>query len=602
MKACVLYIVLVLTGLQLPAQVITLSDEHQKYPAAYPWYREDRSGSLSFEEVIQSPAAFTRSSTSVPDFMGNLSRAIWYRFEVVNNSPVDQWFLEIKGGYMHRITLYQLNPGGAVDSMTLSADEDFKLRPIRSHNLVYPVQIPVGQQRTFYVKATSKSLIRASMSFNTMQTLYENSTFTSYGNGFFAAFSVALLLYNLFVYFSLRERVYLYYIGYIFTTLLHTNLVSGHVVAIFPWLDFLNTTVLLSLVSVFSILFTNSFLQTRRYVPFIYKSRWYVMAAFILPVLLFFSGQYALAILVLSNLMFLLFAYWMLTGIIAWRNGFQPAIYYISGFGALALMNMIFELKILGLVNENYWIDSCLYIGSALEAMILSFALASKINFYKKEKERLQEETYHQAIHFSRELISMQEAERKRIASELHDGLGQKLILIKNKILRAEQPGASTHLSGEALSQNVADAIQEVRDISYALRPYQLDLLGLTSSVKSLVQESLDAVQMDYRIDTDNIDGMFSNDAQINIYRIIQECINNIVKHSGAANVEVVIKKQKDGLKICIADDGKGFDRSVNPNGFGLKGIKERLQILGGTLTLTSAPSGGTRFEFQVPE
>ena len=86
---------------------------------------------------------------------------------------------------------------------------------------------------------------------------------------------------------------------------------------------------------------------------------------------------------------------------------------------------------------ENYWTDSSLFIGVAIEAIILSFALANKFNFYKKEKERLQEEAYKQAIHFSRELINMQEAERKRIASELHDSLGQKLVLIKNRILRA---------------------------------------------------------------------------------------------------------------------------------------------------------------------
>lgn len=98
MKVCVLYVVLVMTGLPLRAQVITLSDTLQKQPVTYPYYREDRWGSLSFEEVVQSPDAFTRSSIPVPDFMGNLSKAIWYRFDVANNSAVNQWFLEIKGG------------------------------------------------------------------------------------------------------------------------------------------------------------------------------------------------------------------------------------------------------------------------------------------------------------------------------------------------------------------------------------------------------------------------------------------------------------------------------------------------------------------------
>lgn len=602
MRASILYIVLAMTWLQLPAQVITLSDTLQKYAVTYPYYREDPLASFTFEEIKKEH--FVQAHTKVPDFLGNFSEAIWYRFEVQNNSRSDDWYLEIKGGFMHHLTVYQVNENGSTDSLTLSGDSDFRARPVFSNNLIFPLKIPVDTSAGIYVRATSKTLIRSSMNISTLQKLYEDSLFNIYGDGFFTAVVVALLLYNLFVYFSLREKVYLYYIGYMFTAILHTNLVAGHLQVFLPWLDGLNTTTVLPFISLFSILFTNSFLQTRQYAPFIYKMRLPLIIICLLPLACYAAGDYGPAILLAAVFIFMLFAYWLSAGILAYRKGFAPAIFYIAGFGALVLMSVVFEFKMRGWLEESYWTDSSLFIGGAVEAVILSFALASKINFYKKEQERLQEQAYQQAIRFSRELISMQEAERKRIASELHDGLGQKLILIKNKILRAAQPGAaaSIHLSGEALTQNVADAIQEVRDISYALRPYQLDLLGLTSSVRSLVQESLDAVQIDYRIDIDNIDGLFDNDAQINVYRIIQECINNIVKHAGAKNVDVVIKRGSGRLKIGVADDGAGFDVSGNHPGFGLKGIKERLQILGGTMTVTSASPQGTLFEFHVPE
>lgn len=127
--------------------------------------------------------------------------------------------------------------------------------------------------------------------------------------------------------------------------------------------------------------------------------------------------------------------YWVIAGIIAYRNGLAPAAFYLGGYGILVVVSIVYELKMKGLLPENYWTDSSLFIGVAIESVILSFALANKFNFYKKEKERLQNEAYQQATRFSRELISMQEAERKRIASELHDSLGQKLVLIKNKIL-----------------------------------------------------------------------------------------------------------------------------------------------------------------------
>ncbi|WP_282457220.1 7TM diverse intracellular signaling domain-containing protein [Chitinophaga sedimenti] len=438
---------------------------------------------------------------------------------------------EVKGGFMNQLTVYQVSESARVRSLTLTGDQHFSTKPIQSSNLIFPLALPKGTRTVIYVRATTKTLIRTSMTISTMQKLYEDNARISYGDGFFTAVAVALLLYNLFVYFSLREKVYLYYIGYISTAILHTNLAAGHAQLFLPWLDWLNTTTILPVVSFFSILFTNSFLQTRENAPLIYKIRWGVIALCAVPLAFYVAGWYAAGITLSATLIFALFFYWILAAVIAHKKGFAPAIYYLIGFGALVLMSIIFEFKMKGWLPESYWTESSLFIGAAIEAVVLSFALASKFNFYKKEKERLQEQAYQQAIHFSSELINMQEAERKRIASELHDSLGQKMVLIKNRILSISMAGTPPD---DSLAQHVAEAIQEIRNISYALRPYQLDLLGLTSSVKSLVEECCNAAQIDYSLQTDNIDAFFNNDASINVYRIIQECLNNIVKHAAA--------------------------------------------------------------------
>lgn len=587
--------------LQANAQQITLAGNAPKYAISYPLYLQDRHASLTFEDVKNQNTNFVRSAHKVPDFLGNFSKAIWYHFEVQNNSAYNNWYLEIKGGFMNHLTVYQISENGKVQSLTLSGDNNFRSKPIPSSNLIFPLTIPTGTKAKIYVRATSKTLIRTSMHISTMQELYEDSMPVFYGDGFFTAVAIALLLYNLFVYFSLREKVYLYYIGYISTSVLHTNLVAGHMQLFLPWIDWLNTTTILPIVSLFSILFTNSFLQTQTNAPFIYKIRWLLIALCMVPLVCYIAGGYKLGILLSAILIFILFVYWLLAAIVAYRNGFAPAIFYIVGFGALVLMSIVFELKMRGWLEESYWTDSSLFIGAAIEAVVLSFALASKFNFYKKEKERLQEQAYQQAIHFSRELINMQEAERKRIASELHDSLGQKLILIKNRILRGfSSAGTAKKQPDETLVQNVAEAIQEIRNISYALRPYQLDLLGLTSSINSLVDETCNAAQINYRIQTDNIDTVFDNDSSINIYRIVQECLNNMVKHASAKNVNVSLKLDKQQVKITIADDGLGFDIDKPHVGFGLKGIKERLQILKGTIHI-NARTKGTTFEFLVP-
>ncbi len=584
---------------RLSAQPIQLADQSVSYPVFYPFFLEDPRADFSFEQVQKD--SFTRSPAKTPDFKGNMSSAIWYRFEVVNQSNTSDWLLEIRGSFMHRITVYQTD-GGRLQQRSLNADNGFSSRPIRSNNLVFPVHLLPGEQKTIHVRSTSKTLIRTSMRFSTMQTLYEKSIFSSYADGFFTALAVAMLLYNLYVYFTLREKVYLYYIAYISTSILHNNLVAGDAQVFLPWLDWLNTTTIVPVVSFFSILFTNSFLRTREYAPVIFRLKNLFISFCALPLFFYLLGWYQVAVMLVAILAYLSFIYWVTAGIMAYRKGFPPAGFYLVGFGALAAMSVVFELKMQGILEERYWAESSLFIGAAVEAIILSFALASKINFYKKEKEKIQEQAYRQAVNFSRDLIGMQEAERKRIASELHDSLGQKLVLIKNKILKASLP-ASGNSPGQddSLPGSVAEAIQEIRTISYGLRPYQLDLLGLTSSINSLVEESFDAANISYRPDIDTIDDLFDNEASINIYRIIQECVNNVVKHSAASHVDISLKKGDGAIEIVIKDNGAGFNATGNYSGFGLKGIRERLHILQGAVDIDSVPAHGTRVSFTIP-
>lgn len=579
-----------------------LDKDDRNYAVEYPAYLEDKNGTYSFLSVQAFGPQYKKSKHKVPDFLGNFSKAIWLVFDVKNNTATEEWLLEIKDAYMHTLTLYQVGTDGLVDSLSLMADEGFAVRPVFSNNPIFPVRIKAGEQKLFYLKATSKTLIRASMHFTTMQNLYENNIFTLYGNGFFTAIAVALLLYNLFVYFSLREKVYLYYIGYISTSILHTNLVAGHMQVFFPGLDWLNTTLILPVVAFFSILFTNSFLRTREYVPFIYKLRWWLTGICSLPLFVYAAGWYAAAIFVTSLIILLLFIYWLVAGIAAYKNGFQPAIFYIIGFGALVAMSVVFELKMRGVLPESYWTESSLFIGGAIEAVVLSFALASKMNFYKREKEAIQQQAYQQAVNFSRDLINMQEAERKRIASELHDSLGQKLIVIKNKVFRftkLNSPGYQQE--PEALANSVADAIQEVRTISYGLRPYQIDLLGLTQSIKSLAAETFDAANIQYTVTLDNIDHITDSETQMSVYRIVQECVNNIVKHAGATAAAITVLQQLTQLLITVADNGTGFDVKENYNGFGLKGIAERLHILNGSIQFLPATPTGTLITILIP-
>ncbi|WP_276483990.1 7TM-DISM domain-containing protein [Paraflavitalea pollutisoli] len=141
-------------------QQVHLQDAYRSWSVTYPAYLEDRSGSLSFQQALAATRHFTPATIPVPNFLGNLSKAIWYRFDATNTSTDTAWFLEIKGGYMHQQTLYQLFDDGRVDSLALYGDQDFTARPVRSSNLVFPVHLQRGERVSCYLRATSKSLIR----------------------------------------------------------------------------------------------------------------------------------------------------------------------------------------------------------------------------------------------------------------------------------------------------------------------------------------------------------------------------------------------------------------------------------------------------------
>jgi signal transduction histidine kinase/ligand-binding sensor domain-containing protein len=212
------------------------------------------------------------------------------------------------------------------------------------------------------------------------------------------------------------------------------------------------------------------------------------------------------------------------------------------------------------------------------------------------EKERRAQEA------FSQQLITSQEAERQRIAAELHDGLGQHLLIIKNSallgLIALQQQDRGRDLLDD-ISTTASHAIDEVREISYNLRPYQLDDLGLTKALEFILAKVAASSTISFSSDIEVIDDLFSPEAEINIYRIAQETLNNIVKHSGATRASVTVQAGKRCVDITIQDNGRGFDPgNVAPGnhsgGFGLKGISERARMLGARYVLQSVAGQGT--------
>jgi signal transduction histidine kinase len=244
-------------------------------------------------------------------------------------------------------------------------------------------------------------------------------------------------------------------------------------------------------------------------------------------------------------------------------------------------------------------------------ALVLIAALATVVMLWHyRVKQLLSAQLAQQA--FSRELIASQENERRRIAAELHDSLGQRLIIINNLALfllrtkgkvRTEE---DKHQTVEEISSEAMAAIEETRAISYALRPFQLDRLGLSKAIQALVKTVSRASEIELREEIADIDDVFREDLRINVFRIVQEALNNIVKHSNASRGVVKAERTKSSVVLTISDNGVGLPSephaaSAGPGGFGLTGIRERVMLLKGTLQIRSETGNGTLLMIQFP-
>lgn len=235
----------------------------------------------------------------------------------------------------------------------------------------------------------------------------------------------------------------------------------------------------------------------------------------------------------------------------------------------------------------------------ALAAMCV---LAAAVLVYEGRVLRLKKARAAQEA-FSRGLIESQEKERKRIAAELHDSLGQSLAIIKNRAALSLSHPEDHEKAIEQLDEiSVAAvyAIDEVREIAYNLRPYQLDRLGLTRALETMLQKTADSNGIKFQLEIEDIDGVFEKDSEINLYRIVQESVGNILKHAGATEARVAVKKGESEVVITVQDNGRGFHPEATPlrepghGGFGLFGIAERVRMMRGQHVINSAPGAGT--------
>jgi len=207
-------------------------------------------------------------------------------------------------------------------------------------------------------------------------------------------------------------------------------------------------------------------------------------------------------------------------------------------------------------------------------------------------------------------LITAQEEERRRVARELHDGLGQDLLVMAGQAqlsLSQEQNPPGTVARLKDIAETARQALQQARRMAHNLRPGLLDELGFTKALQATLHKTAQASGISMAIHLAEVDGLLPPEFEANLYRITQEALNNILKHAYASEAKITLANAQAGLRLVVEDNGRGFEPSEldstppDQRGFGLRQIAERAKMMGGRVAIKSHPGQGTRLTVDVP-
>ncbi|HSE39060.1 MAG TPA: ABC transporter substrate binding protein [Blastocatellia bacterium] len=207
----------------------------------------------------------------------------------------------------------------------------------------------------------------------------------------------------------------------------------------------------------------------------------------------------------------------------------------------------------------------------------------------------------------SGQLIRAREEECARIARELHDDLNQRMALVSVQLdqLKQNPPATPAILRKQIqdIMSQTAEISQEIHRMSYDLHPSKLVHLGLVAAVSSMCEELSNRHGLKVEFSHEALPQAIPEDISLCLYRIVQECLNNVIRHSGAKTAQIEMRGTGKEIRLRVSDSGKGFD-TKSPRikkGLGLLSMRERLRLIGGTITLESRPSHGTRIDATVP-
>jgi two-component system, sensor histidine kinase LadS len=572
---------------------------------------KDKSHVLTIEQILHDnsyifkPINHLNSGISYTDY--------WVRFTLKNSSNKELGlFLAFESMVNDTLFLYKVINNEVVETTMLGEYLPFSQRQIKHPTPVFEINLLPNQQVQYFIKTTGNGQpMNLTASLLNDQGFHNWDVRKMFFLGVIYGIILLIILLNISFFLITKEKIYLIFSGQFVFSALCVAYFDGFIYQyIFPNNGYWSNetiAVAMCLTFLFNNRFTSDFFNLKNLAPWAYHTFRY--STYLIYLILAFSfvhplgfNTFIVSMTAITSLVALLLFVSILA---AKRRGFASYIFGLVATVCLIVFGSVFQLFLIGLVPGVFFTHYAMHLGVATQSVFLALAVNDKFRLIREENTLYQVQLVEAMNQYSQNLINNIEGERQRLASEIHDGLGQHLLVIRNRVLMSQKKKMSSTKHEETLEYLLdvtTDALEDTRAMSHNLRPPILNTMGLTVAIQSLVEKMKESSSMKINLEMkEPIDGLVLKELEINIYRILQESFNNAFKHASATKIEIKIQKNTYELQISFADNGKGFNQNTAKYGQGIVGIKERVSLMKGTILIDSEEKKGTKIMIKIP-
>lgn len=370
----------------------------------------DENGRLSIQDILQNKGgfAFRPVEKDVISF-GVTSDVFWIKSTLKNNTR-KELFLKIGNNALTALDVFETTGDTLVKHHHSGSRLPFSRREVNDVDFLFPLLVQPGEMTIIYVRVQHSRGTHFSLLAGTETAFYNEAGQRNLLQGIYYGFMLLMILYNLFIYFSLKDSSYLYYVLYVFLMGLFNASIAGYAFQYFwPSAPALNQyeDILSAAVCIAGILFTIKFLETKRNVPVFHRILIGLLVMYLVIMGMVAAGFFLLSSMALAFLTLALVLFFFATAYAVLRKGYKPARFFLIAWSLLLLSVVVFVLKEYTILPYTTFTANSVQIGSAVEALLLSMALANRINVYKQEKQAAQFETL-RSLEENRKLITEQ--------------------------------------------------------------------------------------------------------------------------------------------------------------------------------------------------